>query len=78
MSARRQAVLAAATAVLAVVLWWLSRDLVAVQPPEMDPPLEGTLLRTYSDPWLLLAATLAAGVSMVLATLAILTGSGSR
>lgn len=72
MTARRLAVLAAAAAILAVVLWWLSRDLVAVQPPVVDPPVDGPILRTYSEPWLLLAAALTAGVAMVAATLALL------
>lgn len=72
MTARRYAVLAVAAAVLAAVLWWLSRDLVAVEPPAVDPPARGPIVRTYSDPWLLLAATVAAAVAMVAATLAIL------
>ena len=41
MTARRHAVLAVTAAVLAVMLWWLSRDLVAVRPPEVDPPVDG-------------------------------------
>lgn len=77
MSARRHAVLAVTAAVLAVVLWWLSRDLVAVRPPQVDPPVDGVILRTYTEPWLLLAATLSAGVAMVSTTLALLT-RGSR
>ncbi|WP_216693036.1 hypothetical protein [Dietzia psychralcaliphila] len=77
MTARRHAVLAVAAAVLAVVLWWLSRDLVAVRPPVVDPPVEGVILRTYTEPWLLLAATLSAGLAMVSTTLAVL-GRRSR
>lgn len=72
MTARRHAVLAAAAAILAVLLWWLSRDLVSVQPPTVDPPVDGPILRTYTEPWLLLAATLSAGVAMVSTTLALL------
>ncbi|MFN3602119.1 MAG: hypothetical protein ACK4UY_12100 [Dietzia sp.] len=71
MTPRRHAVLAVTAAVLAVVLWWLSRDLVAVRPPEVDPPVDGVILRTYTEPWLLLAATLSAGVAMVSTTLAV-------
>ena len=78
MTARRYAVLAAVAGVLAVVLWWLSRDLVAVEPPVVDPPVRGPILRTYSDPRLLLAATMAAGVAMVSATLAFLRLNTSR
>lgn len=77
MSARRHAVLAVTAAVLAVVLWWLSRDLVAVRPPVVDPPVEGVILRTYTEPWLLLAATLSAALAMVSTTLAVL-GRRSR
>ncbi|MEH6820712.1 MAG: hypothetical protein V7706_12280 [Dietzia psychralcaliphila] len=77
MTARRHAVLAVAAAVLAVVLWWLSRDLVAVRPPVVDPPVEGVILRTYTEPWLLLAATLSAALAMVSTTLAVL-GRRSR
>lgn len=72
MTARRHALLAAAATILAVVLWWLSRDLVAVQAPTVDPPVDGLILRTYTEPWLLLAATLSAGVAMVSATPALL------
>ncbi|MBB1053719.1 hypothetical protein [Dietzia sp. B44] len=72
MTARRHAVIAVTAALLAVVLWWLSRDLVAVRPPEVDPPVDGVILRTYTEPWLLLAATLSAGIAMVSATLAVL------
>lgn len=72
MTARRHAVLAVLAVVLAVVLWWLSRDLVAVEPPVVDPPANGPILRTVSNPWLLLAAAAATGVAMVSATLAFL------
>ncbi|MDV8001532.1 hypothetical protein [Rhodococcus sp. IEGM 1408] len=72
MTARRYAVLAVAAAVLAAVLWWLSRDLVPVEAPAVDPPARSPILRTYSDPWLLLAATVSAGVAIVSATLAVL------
>jgi hypothetical protein len=71
-SARRHALLAAVAAVLAVVLWWLARDLVAELPPALDPPVEGSIIRTRTDPWLLLGATLSAGVAMVSATVAVL------
>ncbi|MDX2358878.1 hypothetical protein [Dietzia sp. PP-33] len=72
MSARRHALRAVVAAVLAVVLWWLSRDFVAVRPPEVDPPVEGMILRIHTEPWLLMAAALAAGLAMVSATLAVL------
>lgn len=72
MIARRHAVGAAAFAVLAVVLWWLSRDTVDVLPPVLEPPVEGFIRRTVTTTWLLLAATVAAGLAMVLATLAVL------
>ncbi|UVE96519.1 hypothetical protein [Dietzia sp. B32] len=72
MSSRRLAVAAVATAVLAVALWWLSRDVVAVAPPIVDPPVEGSLDRLRTDTRLLLAAAVAAGMAMVLTTLAIL------
>ncbi|WP_241726083.1 hypothetical protein, partial [Dietzia sp. DQ12-76] len=76
-TARRHAALAVLAAALAVVLWWLSRDLVAVRPPVVDPPVEGVIMRTYTEPWLLLAATLSAALSMVSTTLAVL-GRGHR
>lgn len=72
MTARRYAALAVVAGVLAAVLWWLARDLVAVEPPAVDPPARSPILRTYTDPRLLLAATVAAGVAMVATTLAIL------
>lgn len=72
MTTRRHAALSALAAVLAVVLWWLSRDLVAVEPPVVDPPADGPILRSEFDPWLLLAAAAATGVAMVSATLAFL------
>lgn len=80
MTARRHAILAVLAAVLAVVLWWLSRDVVVVAPPPVDPPVEGLIERTRTTTWLLLSATVSAGLAMVLATLAILSGRprGSR
>ncbi len=72
MSARRHALGAAAFAVLAVLLWWLSRNPVDVFPPVLDPPVDGSIRRTVTTTWLLLAATVAAGLAMVLATLAVL------
>lgn len=80
MTARRHAILAVVAAVLAVVLWWLSRDMVAVAPPAVDPPVEGLIERTRTTTWLLLSATVSAGLAMVLGTLAILSGGprGSR
>lgn len=75
MTARRHAILSALAAVLAVLLWWLSRDVVAVPAPSVDPPVEGLIERTQTTTWLLLAATFSAGVAMVLATQAILKAS---
>lgn len=74
MIARRLAVTAIVVGVLAVVLWWLSRGTVEVLPPAVDPPVEGTVQRTVTTSWLLLSATVAAGVAMVLATLATVRG----
>lgn len=71
MTTRRQVVGAVLAAVLAVVLWWLSRGTVEVLPPAADPPVEGSVQRVVTTTWLLLSATVAAGVAMVLATLAI-------
>lgn len=70
MSARRSVVVALVAAVLAVALWWLSRGAVEVPAPEVDPPVEGSVSRTVTTTWLLMAATVAAGISMVFATLA--------
>lgn len=78
MSARRHAILAAVAAVLAVVLWWLSRDVVAVPAPQVDPPVDGLIERTLTTTWLLLSATVSAGLAMVLTTLAILEGRTRR
>lgn len=72
MTARRHAILAAVAVVLAVLLWWLSRDVVAVPAPPVDPPVEGLIERTRTTTWLLLSATVSAGLAMVFATLAIL------
>lgn len=72
MSARRHAVTAFVLAVLAVVLWWLARDVVMGEAPLVDPPVEGMISRTVTNPWLLLASTLAAGLAMVFATQAVL------
>lgn len=74
MTARRQAAAAIVAGVLAVVLWWLSRGTVEVLPPAVDPPVEGAVQRTVTTTWLLLSATVAAGVAMVLATLAAVRG----
>lgn len=74
MTARRQAVGAVLAAVLAVVLWWLSRGTVEVLPPAVDPPVEGMVQRGVTTTWLLLSATVTAGVAMVLATLALVRG----
>ena len=41
-------------------------------PPARAPPVEGSIIRTRTDPWLLLGATLSAGVAMVSATVAVL------
>ena len=68
---RRLALAAALAWVLAVLLWWLSRDVVAGLPPTLDPPVEGLVDRTATEPGLLLLATIAAGVGMVLTTLTI-------
>lgn len=72
MSARRPAVVALVLALLAVVLWWLARDVIVVEPPQLDPPIDGMISRAITDPWLLLASTLAAGLAMVFTTQAIL------
>ena len=74
MTVRHHAVLAGVAAVLAVVLWWLARDVVSVLPPEVDPPVEGAITRIHTDRWLLLAATVSAGISMVAATRALVDG----
>lgn len=71
MTARRHTVAAALIAVLAAVLWWLSRGTVEVHPPAVEPPVEGDVRRTVTTTWLLLSATVSAGIAMVLATLAI-------
>ena len=78
MSARRHAILAVVAAVLAVVLWWLSRDVVTIPAPQVDPPVEGLIERTATTTWLLLCATVSAGLAMVLTTLAILAGRTRR
>ena len=72
MSSRRLAVAAVATAVLAVVLWWLSRDVMSVAPPVVDPPVEGSLDRVVTDTRLLLAAAVMAGLTLVFTTHAVL------
>lgn len=72
MRSRHQALVAVLAAVLAVVLWVLSRGTVEVIPPAVEPPVEGVVQRSVTDPWLLVAATVSAGVAMVFATLAIL------
>lgn len=69
--AGRLALAAVVMWVLSVLLWWLSRDVVAVLPPTLDPPVEGLVERTATEPGLLLLATIAAGVAMVLTTLSI-------
>lgn len=74
MTARRHAVGAMLAAVVAIVLWWLSRGTVEVLPPAVDPPVEGTVQRTVTTTWLLLSATVSAGIAMVLATLALVRG----
>lgn len=76
MSARRNAGVAAVWAILAVALWWLSRDSIRVLPPATDPPVEGYLEQTVTTTWMLLAATVAAGMSLVFTTLAILRSAG--
>ena len=72
MSSRRLAVAAVVTAVLAVLLWWLSRDIMVVAPPVVDPPVDGSIERVRTDTRLLLVATVMAGLTMVLTTLAVL------
>lgn len=72
MNSRRLGVAAVACAVLAVVLWWFARDIVTGAPPVIDPPVEGSIERIHTDPRLLLAATVLAGLTMVLTTLAVL------
>ncbi|WP_440220218.1 hypothetical protein [Dietzia sp. MNB45] len=72
MNSRRFGVAAVACAVLAVVLWWFARDIVTGAPPVIDPPVEGSIERIHTDPRLLLAATVLAGLTMVLTTLAVL------
>ena len=66
------------TAALAVLLWWLSRDVVSVLPPVVDPPVEGPIERVRTDTRLLFAATVLAGLTLVLTTLAILRRSPRR
>ncbi|AVM63533.1 hypothetical protein M3B38_04010 [Dietzia cinnamea] len=78
MSSRRLAVAAVVTAALAVLLWWLSRDVVSVPPPVVDPPVEGAIERVRTDTRLLFAATVLAGLTMVLATLSTLRRSPRR
>lgn len=78
MSARRSTVLAAVAAILAILLWWLSRGTAEVLPPATDPPVDGSVERVVTTTWMLLAATLAAGISMVFATLAILSAGRSQ
>ena len=75
MSARRHAALAVVAAVLAVALWWVSREVVVVEPPELDPPVQGAIELVLARPWPLLAATVLAAVAMVSATLAVLRGA---
>nr|WP_187700253.1 MULTISPECIES: hypothetical protein [Dietzia] len=53
-------------------MWWFARDIVTGAPPVIDPPVEGSIERIYTDPRLLLAATVLAGLTMVLTTLAVL------
>lgn len=72
MSSRRLASVAVVTAVLSVVLWWLSRDVITVAPPEVDPPAGGDLERVHTNTALLLAAVVTAGLTMLLTTLAAL------
>lgn len=78
MSARRSAGVAVVWAILAIVLWWLSKDSIRVVPPATDPPVEGQLEQTVTITWMLLAATVAAGMSLVFTTLAILRGAGLK
>lgn len=78
MSVRRPAAVATFAVVLAVLLWWLARDVVMVAPPDVDAPVDGLVERTSTDPWLLLAAALAAGVAVVSTTLALLRFTASR
>nr|WP_241724419.1 hypothetical protein [Dietzia sp. E1] len=59
-------------------MWWLSRDVVSVLPPVVDPPVEGPIERVLTDTRLLLAATVLAGLTLVLTTLAILRRSPRR
>lgn len=68
MSVGRPAIAAVIAAVLAVVLWWLAGDVVTMPPPTVDPPVEAPIVRTVTDPWLMFAGTLSAGVAMVCAT----------
>ena len=79
MSARRPIAVAVTAAVLAVVLWWLARDLVVVDPPTAGTPHDvGPVARTVTDPRLLLAAAVAAGVALVAATVSALRFVGRR
>lgn len=77
MNIRRPAVGAVVAAVLAVVLWWMARDVVMVEPPALGPagggstpdaPAAGLIEQTHTDPLMLIAATVAAGVAMVCVT----------
>lgn len=77
--ARGPALVAVVAAVLAVVLWWLARDLVVVSPPTADTPVgEGPVSRTFVDPWPLLGAALSAAVAMIAATLALLRATSPK
>ncbi|GLB63529.1 hypothetical protein NCCP2495_14080 [Dietzia sp. NCCP-2495] len=78
MSARRNAGVAVVWAILAVVLWWLSKGSIRVLPPATDPPVEGYLEQSVTTTWMLLAATVAAGMSLLFTTLAILRGAGLK
>nr|WP_187353693.1 hypothetical protein [Dietzia kunjamensis] len=53
-------------------MWWFARDIVTGAPPVIDPPVEDSIERIHTDPRLLLAATVLAGLTMVLTTLAVL------
>ena len=93
MSSRRLAVAAVVTAALAVLLFlvglalgavpvrlgrWLAQGVVSVLPPVVDPPVEGPIERVRTDTRLLFAATVLAGLTMVLATLSTLRRSPRR
>lgn len=73
MNARRFGLAAVVAWALAALLWWLSRDVVAVLPPDLEPPVDGPVQRITTEPGLLLLATLAAGTAMLLTTLAAIT-----